>query len=155
FPAPQCDAPNDDIAPEYGFEGALTLFVGLNGVSAPAHHVSNASALRASLVGFYFAFCEHVQKARGGLKLLILDDPQELLDDDNRDRLARTLPEIVNVGAQLVLTTHNRLFARMSVAEARKLIWWSIAASIRSTRCVQPLGPHRQSTKSSGRPMPI
>ncbi|MDP1701728.1 MAG: hypothetical protein Q8L53_12325 [Aestuariivirga sp.] len=101
-------------------KGALDLFVGSNGISAPAQHVSNASALRASLVGFYFAFWEHVHTARGGLKLMILDDPQELLDDDNRDRLARTLPELVKIGVQLVLTTHNRLFARMSVAEARK-----------------------------------
>ncbi len=101
-------------------KGALALFVGSNGISAPAQHVSNASALRASLVGFYFAFWEYVHKARGGLNLLILDDPQELLDDDNRDRLARTLQELVKVGAQLVLTTHNRLFARMAVAEARK-----------------------------------
>ena len=101
-------------------KGALDLFVGSNGVSAPAQHVSNASALRASLVGFYIAFWEHVHKTQGGLKLLILDDPQELLDDDNRDRLARTLPKIVKIGAQLILTTHNRLFARMSAAEAGK-----------------------------------
>jgi AAA domain-containing protein len=101
-------------------KGTLSLFVGSNGVSAPAQHVSNASALRASLVGFYLAFWEHVHKERGGLKLLILDDPQELLDDDNRDRMARTFPEVVEAGAQLLLTTHNRSFARMSVAEARK-----------------------------------
>lgn len=101
-------------------KGALALFVGSNGVSAPAQHVSNASALRANLVGFYLAFWEHVHKERGGLKLMILDDPQELLDDDNRDRLARTLPELASGGAQLLLTTHNRLFARMAVAEARK-----------------------------------
>ena len=34
---------------------------------------------------------------------MILDDPQELLDDDNRDRLARTLPELVGIGANLIL----------------------------------------------------
>jgi hypothetical protein len=101
-------------------KSALALFVGTDGVSAPAQHISNASALRASLVGFFLAFWEHVHKERGGLKLLILDDPRELLDDDNRDRLARTLPEVVKGGAQLILTTHNRLFARMAVAEARK-----------------------------------
>jgi hypothetical protein len=93
------------IGSDMDSKGALALFVGSNGVSAPAQHISNASALRASLVGFYIAFWEHVYKARGGLKLLILDDPQELLDDDNRDRLARTLPEIIKVGAQILLTT--------------------------------------------------
>jgi AAA domain-containing protein len=123
-------------------KGSLALFVGSNGISAPAQHVSNASALRASLVGFYFAFWEHVQNARGGLKLLILDDPQELLDDDNRDRLARTLPEIVKVGAQLLLTTHNRLFARMSVAEARK-------ADLVEHRSVHPVNEMRATAKTA------
>jgi len=89
----------DLVGSDMDSKGVLALFVGSNGVSAPAQHVSNASALRANLLGFYFAFWEHVHKARGGLKLLILDDPQELLDDDNRDRLARTLPEVVQVGA--------------------------------------------------------
>src|SRR5260221_4370585 len=110
----------DLVGSDMDSKGALALFVGTDGVSAPAQHISNASALRASLLGFYLAFWEHVHKERGGLKLLILDDPQELLDDDNRDRLARTLPELVKAGAQLILTTHNRLFARMVVAEARK-----------------------------------
>ena len=61
-------------------EGALELMVGARGVSAPAQHVANASALRASLVGFYFVFWEYVFRDRGGLRLLLLDDPQELLD---------------------------------------------------------------------------
>jgi hypothetical protein len=123
-------------------KGTLALFVGANGVSAPAQHVSNASALRANLVGFYLAFWEHVHKARGGLKLMILDDPQELLDDDNRDRLARALPDIVKVGAQLLLTTHNRLFARMTVAEARKL-------DLVEHRSVHPVNEMRATVKTA------
>jgi len=67
-------------------EGHLELLVGTHGVAAPAQHVANASALRASLVGFYFAFWEYVLRERGGLKLLLLDDPQELLDEENRER---------------------------------------------------------------------
>ena len=132
----------DLVGSDMDSKGSLALFVGSNGVSAPAQHVSNASALRANLVGFYLAFWEHVHKARGGLKLLILDDPQELLDDDNRDRLARTLPEIVKVGAQLVLTTHNRLFARMSVAEARK-------ADLVEHRSVHPVNEMRAVVKTA------
>ena len=123
-------------------KGALTLFVGTAGVSAPAQHISNASALRANLVGFYLAFWEHVHKERGGLKLLILDDPQELLDDDNRDRLARTLPEVVKGGAQLILTTHNRLFARMAVAEARK-------GELVEHRSVHPVNEMRATVKTA------
>ena len=50
----------------------------------------------------------------------MLDDPQELLDDDNRDRLAHALPELADAGAQVIVTTHDRLFARIAVEEARK-----------------------------------
>ena len=39
------------------------------GISAPAQHVSNASALRASLVAFFFAFWEYILKVRGGLAI--------------------------------------------------------------------------------------
>lgn len=108
------------LGAEMDSKGAMRLLVGSPTVAAPAQHVSNASALRASLVGFFFAFWEHVFNLRGGFRLLLLDDPQELLDDDNRDRLARTIPEFVQAGAQIVLTTHSRSFARMVVAEGRK-----------------------------------
>jgi hypothetical protein len=123
--------------------GLLNIFVGSKGISAPAQHVSNASALRASLVGFFFAFWEHVFALRGGFTLLILDDPQELLDDDNRDRLARTLPELVKVGARVLVTTHSRDFARMSVEEARK------TQSIEH-RSVHPVNASRPTAETAG-----
>jgi hypothetical protein len=50
--------------------GVLELKVGRDGVNAPAQHVSNASALRGALFGFFLAFREHVLAARGGLSLL-------------------------------------------------------------------------------------
>ncbi len=74
-----------------GRKGELDLVVQAGGVAAPAQHVTNASALRASLVAFFLAFWEYVLKERGGLTTLILDDPQELLDDENRERLAAAL----------------------------------------------------------------
>lgn len=100
-------------------KGVLELKVGRLGVTAPAQHVSNASALRGALLGFFLAFREHVVATRGGLALLILDDPQELLDNDNRERLARGLSRLVDAGAQLFTTTHDRKFARSLVAESR------------------------------------
>lgn len=54
-------------------------------------------------------------KERGGLQLLLMDDPQELLDGDNRDRLADAAYDIFQANAQLVLTTHDTRFA-MAVA---------------------------------------
>ena len=99
--------------------GVLELKVGRDGVTAPAQHVSNASALRGALLGFFLAFREHVLATRGGLSLLVLDDPQELLDHDNRQRLARGLAAVTAAGAQIVVTTHDRRFARSLVAENR------------------------------------
>jgi hypothetical protein len=88
----------------------LDLVVQTGGVAAPAQHVSNASALRASLVAFFLAFWEYVLKERGGLMTLILDDPQELLDDENRERLASALVPLVASGAQLVVSSYDSRF---------------------------------------------
>jgi hypothetical protein len=105
-------------------EGQLSISVGSNGAVAPAQHVSNASALRASLLGFYISFWDHILKNRGGLRLMLLDDPQELLDEQNEERLADALIDITNIKAQLFVTTHDQRFATMSskVASSSGLI---------------------------------
>ena len=103
-----------------GRKGELDLVVETGGVSAPAQHVTNASALRASLVAFFLAFWEYVLKERGGLTTLVLDDPQELLDDENRERLASALVPVMTAGAQLIVTSYDPRFcarvARLRVA---------------------------------------
>lgn len=109
----------DLIGTDMNARGVLDLKVGREGVTAPAQHISNASALRGALFGFFLAFREHVLATRGGLSLLILDDPQELLDHDNRQRLAHGLAAVAEAGAQLLITTHDRRFARSVVAENR------------------------------------
>lgn len=102
---------HDLVDAPMGRKGELDLVIRAGGVYAPAQHVTNASALRASLVGFFFAFWEYVLKNRGGLKNLLLDDPQELLDDENRVQLADSLSILVEVGAQLIVTSYDRRFA--------------------------------------------
>jgi hypothetical protein len=102
----------DLVATQMNSGGQLEFLIGANGVSAPAQHVANASALRASLVGFFLAYWEYLLRERGGLTLLLLDDPQELLDGDNRERLADAMIDLVDAGAQLFLTTHDGRFAR-------------------------------------------
>ena len=98
-----------------GRKGELDLVVQTGGVSAPAQHVTNASALRASLVAFFLAFWEYVLKERGGITTLALDDPQELLDDENRERLATSLAPLVAAEAQLIVTSYDpRFCARVS-----------------------------------------
>lgn len=109
------DTAHELIDTGMGRKGELDLVVQTGGVSAPAQHVTNASALRASLVAFFLAFWEYVLKERGGLTTLVLDDPQEVLDDENRERLAAALAPIVTAGAQLVVTSSDpRFSARVS-----------------------------------------
>ncbi len=111
----------DLVATKMSGDGELQLMVGSAGLAAPAQHVSNASALRASLVGFYLAYWEHLLKERGGLRLLLLDDPQELLDGDNREKLADAIKDLNKANAQLVMTTHDSRFAA-SVAKRAQAI---------------------------------
>ena len=109
------DTAHELIDTGMGRKGELDLVVQSGGISAPAQHVTNASALRASLVAFFLAFWEYVLKERGGLTTLVLDDPQELLDDENRERLAAALAPLVGDGAQLIVTSYDpRFCARVS-----------------------------------------
>ncbi len=123
-------------------KGVLDIRVGFEKASAPAQHISNASALRASLMGFFLAFWEHVLAERGGIALLIFDDPQELLDHDNKEKLARLLPELVGQGAQLLVATYDRHFARAAVAAARE------HAAIEH-RSVHPVNPYRDTLQTA------
>lgn len=105
---------------EMDAKGVFGIKVGRLGVEGPAQHLSSASALRGSLLGFFLAFREHVLTLRGGLQLLILDDPQDLLDNDNRIRLARGLTSLAANSAQILATTHDKNFARALVQENRR-----------------------------------
>ncbi|MBW8841993.1 MAG: hypothetical protein JF608_09330 [Sphingomonadales bacterium] len=123
-------------------QGVIDIHVGRGTVQAPAQHVSNASALRAALMGFYLAFREHVLTTSGGLTTLVLDDPQDLLDYDNRQRLARAIGQLANSGAQIVATTHDRSFARTVVQEAR-------ADDLIAHRAVHPVNISRATLETS------
>lgn len=113
-------ATNLDLkALKMGTDGKVEFQVGTTGVTAPAQHVSNASALRASLIAFYLAYWQYLQTERGGLRLMVLDDPQELLDGENRNRLSDTLAMLANEGGQLVVTTYDRVFAQLLVLSGR------------------------------------
>jgi energy-coupling factor transporter ATP-binding protein EcfA2 len=109
---------HDLVASRMSAEGQLELMVGADGLAAPAQHVANASALRASLVGFFLAYWEHLLNERGGLRILLLDDPQELLDGDNRERLAKATGELVKEKAELLVTTHDTRFAMLTARSA-------------------------------------
>lgn len=91
-------------------DGRLNFEATHNGTGAPAHQVSNASHLRATLVAFWLAYWEHQLKSRGGLRLMLLDDPQELFDEENQQQLARAIADLVAADAQVILTTNKRMF---------------------------------------------
>lgn len=105
------DTAHELVGTGLGRKGELELFVRSDGVSAPAQFVVNASALRASLIGFFLAFWQFVLHERGGLTTLLLDDPQELLDSENRERLAGALVSLIPE-AQLVVTSYDARFAK-------------------------------------------
>jgi AAA domain len=123
-------------------KGILDIRVGFEKASASAQHISNASALRASLMGFFLAFWEHVLKERGGIALLIFDDPQELLDHDNKEKLAALLPELCKHGAQLLVATYDRHFARAVAAAGRQ-------NAIIEHRSVHPVNPCRDKIETA------
>jgi hypothetical protein len=123
-------------------KGVIDIHVGRGTVRAPAQHVSNASALRASLMGFYLAFREHVLKTSGGIMTLVLDDPQDLLDYDNRQRLARAIARLAVAGTQVIAMTHDRAFARTLVHEAR-------IDDLIAHRAVHPINSSRATLETS------
>lgn len=123
-------------------QGVIDIHVGRGTVQAPAQHVSNASALRAALMGFYLAFREHVIATSGGLETLVLDDPQDLLDYDNRQRLARAIGQLARGGAQIIATSHDRSFARTVVHEAR-------ADDLIAHRALHPVNVSRATLETS------
>ncbi len=129
-------------------KGQIELLVGARGVAAPAQHVCNASALRASLVGFFFAYWEYVLKDRGGLKLLLLDDPEELLDEENRERLAHAFSHLLGAEAQIVATTSDRRFAGLVVTQTRK-------TTAIDHRSIHPVTPARPSVQTAPAVMDI
>lgn len=100
-------------------DGQVEFRIGSGGASAPVQRVANASALRATLIAFYFAYWDYLRKERGGLNLIVLDDPQELLDGDNKERLAKGVVHLVSHGAQPIIATHDNKFARHVVLECQ------------------------------------
>ncbi|WLB24499.1 hypothetical protein QIH95_51105 (plasmid) [Bradyrhizobium japonicum] len=60
-----------------------------------AHHVMNASALRAYLSAFVLALWQQVWARFGGISTILMDDPQDLLDPGNVANLAATVPHLI------------------------------------------------------------
>ena len=142
------DTGHELVDARMGRKGELGLIVATGGVMAPAEHVANASALRASLFGFFLAFWEHVFKERGGIATLIFDDPQELLDNENRERLAVAIKRLADTGAQLILTSYDERFATLLVRHANPLEHLKVEPA---TRSATARADHRRVCRQSWR----
>ncbi|MBT4258590.1 MAG: hypothetical protein HOD90_01615 [Nitrospina sp.] len=101
-----------DVTPK----GGMVIEAESNGTKTSASHISNASDLRATLLGFLIAFHKHLLETQGGLSLLLLDDPQELFDCENRKKVAKTIPSLAAKGAKIIVTTNDQDFARQVVS---------------------------------------
>jgi hypothetical protein len=101
-------------------KGVLSIYSDAGGAKVSAHHVSNASDLRATLFAFVIAFWRYLKERNGVLSAFQLDDIQELFDPDNRHRVASVVPEIVALGGSVVVTTNDPSFSRNILSAARK-----------------------------------
>lgn len=110
------------VNPNIGPDGAIAIDAAADGAKAPAQHVGNTAELRATLFAFYLAFWEHLLDTRGGLALLLLDDPQEMFDPPNRRRIASAIPSLADRGSRVVVTTLDPEFGRqVKAAVGREL----------------------------------
>lgn len=75
-----------------------------------AHHVMNASALRAFLSAFVLALWQQVWSRSGGISAILMDDPQDLLDPGNVANLAATVPWLIAEGINPIIVSNDFAF---------------------------------------------
>src|SRR5690606_35031642 len=119
----------------------LGLRAGMDVLRVPAHHVLNASQLRAGVWAFLFSLWEHVIRHAGGLDCLLLDDPQTYFDPQNCQKLAAAIPEMPIRGMRPIVATNDQAFmAAIHVALPRpssgQPSWTSLSLNpISRSRC--------------------
>jgi len=128
------------VSTDVGADGALHIEAASDGTKASARQLSNTSDLRATLVAFLVAFWQHILEERGGLSLLLLDDPQELFDPTNRLRVADSIPLIVKNGGRVIVTTNDRAFEKRLAGSASK----TIGPERHDRRTIHTLNPCRE-----------
>ncbi|KOF16034.1 hypothetical protein AC244_21760 [Ensifer adhaerens] len=99
-------------APEYaGLDPAKSdgfTFLAAHGKHlVEAHHVMNASALRAFLSAFVLALWQQVWTRSGGISTFLMDDPQDLLDPGNVANLAATVPLLIAEGINPIIVSND------------------------------------------------
>ncbi len=116
-----------------------------------AHHVMNASALRAYLSSFVVAIWQQVWGRTGGISTILMDDPQDLLDPGNVANLAATIPHLIAAGMNPIVVSNDFGFipaieafvtahsAAGAGATQRTAVWEFSAIS--TSKCTVSLAP--------------
>lgn len=114
-----------------------------------AHHVMNASALRAYLSAFVLALWQQVWARSGGISTFLMDDPQDLLDPGNVANLAATVPHLIAAEMSPLIVSNDFGFipaieafvsAHSTAAPARRTEVWEFSA-ISTSKCTVSLAP--------------
>jgi hypothetical protein len=111
-----------------------------------AHHVMNASALRAFLSAFVLALWQQVWTRSGGISAFLMDDPQDLLDPGNVANLAATVPLLIAEGLNPIIVSNDfgfiptiESFVTANSAPMRTETWEFSAIS--TSKCTVSLAP--------------
>ncbi len=114
-----------------------------------AHHVMNASALRAYLSAFVLALWQQVWARSGGLSTILMDDPQDLLDPGNVANLAATIPHLIAAEMNPIIVSNDFGFipaieafvsAHGLTGASRQTEVWEFSA-ISTSKCTVSLSP--------------
>lgn len=98
-------------------DAKLEILAAIDDVTGDGARLLNQSHLRAVLLAFAGAIKETADTRSGGINVIILDDPQTLVDDINRDGLGGWLKALRSAGSRPIAFTHSETFA--SVVEAK------------------------------------
>lgn len=114
-----------------------------------AHHVMNASALRAYLAAFVVALWQQVWDRAGGLTTLLMDDPQDLFDPSNVANLAATVPHLLAAQMNPLIVSNDFGFipaiegfvtAHKAGGASYRFETWEFSA-ISTSKCTASLAP--------------
>lgn len=117
-----------------------------------AHHVMNASALRAYLSSFVIALWQQVWGRTGGISTILMDDPQDLLDPGNVANLAATIPHLIAAGMNPMVVSNDFGFipaieafvtahpSGAGAGAAPRAVVWEFSA-ISKSKCTVSLAP--------------
>lgn len=114
-----------------------------------AHHVMNASALRAYMWAFVLALWQQIWTRSGGISIVLMDDPQDLFDPANVANLAQTVPYLLVEGINPVITSNDFGFipsveafvaAHTGAGRTHRSETWEFSA-ISTSKCTASLAP--------------